>query len=64
MADLRALQKHIQEADETVALINKEETLLEWKPSDFPLLNNLKVEIEPYQKLFHLILKWQRAEKR
>lgn len=64
MTDLRALQKRIQEADETVALINKEETLLEWKQSDFPLLNNLKVEIEPYQKLFHLILKWQRTEKR
>ncbi|XP_054071997.1 dynein axonemal heavy chain 12 isoform X1 [Rissa tridactyla] len=64
VADLRALQKRIQEADETVALINKEETLLEWQLSDFPLLNNLKVEIEPYQKLFHLILKWERAEKR
>ena len=64
MSDLRALQKRIQEADETVALINKEESLLEWKLSDFPLLNNLKVDIEPYQKLFHLILKWQRTEKR
>ncbi|NXL48091.1 DYH7 protein, partial [Podilymbus podiceps] len=64
VVDLRALQKHIQDADETVALINKEETLLEWNLSDFPLLNNLKVEIEPYQKLFYLILKWQRTEKR
>ncbi|KAM6121199.1 LOW QUALITY PROTEIN: dynein axonemal heavy chain 12 [Pterocles gutturalis] len=64
VADLRALQKHIQEADETVALINKEETLLQWNLSDFPLLNELKVETEPYQKLFHLILKWQRTEKR
>uniref|UniRef100_A0A8D0KPK5 Dynein heavy chain linker domain-containing protein n=1 Tax=Strix occidentalis caurina TaxID=311401 RepID=A0A8D0KPK5_STROC len=64
LADLRALQKCIQEADETVALINKEEALLEWQLSDFPLLNDLKVEIEPYRKLFHLILKWQRTEKR
>ncbi|KAM6256904.1 dynein axonemal heavy chain 12 [Porphyrio hochstetteri] len=64
VADLRMLQKRIQEADEAVALINKEETLLEWKLSDFPLLNNLKVKIEPYQKLFYLILKWQRTEKR
>uniref|UniRef100_A0A8C0ZKV4 Dynein axonemal heavy chain 12 n=1 Tax=Cyanistes caeruleus TaxID=156563 RepID=A0A8C0ZKV4_CYACU len=43
----------------SLAALNKEETLLGWKPSEFPLLNNLKTEIEPYQKLFNLILKWQ-----
>ncbi|NXG35216.1 DYH7 protein, partial [Dromaius novaehollandiae] len=64
VTDLRALQKRIQEADETVAFINKEETLFKWKLTDFPLLNGVKVEIEPYQKLFGLILKWQRTEKR
>uniref|UniRef100_A0A8C3L4P8 Dynein axonemal heavy chain 12 n=1 Tax=Chrysolophus pictus TaxID=9089 RepID=A0A8C3L4P8_CHRPC len=64
VADLRALQKRIQEADDTVAFIHKEETLLKWKLSDFPLLSSLKIEVEPYQKLFHLILKWQRTEKR
>lgn len=64
MTDLRTLQKTIQDTDETVAALNKEETLLGWKPSEFPLLNNLKAEIEPYQKLFNLILKWQRTEKR
>ncbi|NWI88768.1 DYH7 protein, partial [Pitta sordida] len=64
VADVRTLQKTIQEADETVALINKEADLLAWKPSDFPVLNNIKADIEPYQKLFNLILKWQRTEKR
>uniref|UniRef100_G1N3W3 Dynein axonemal heavy chain 12 n=1 Tax=Meleagris gallopavo TaxID=9103 RepID=G1N3W3_MELGA len=64
VADLRALQKRIQEADDTVAFIHKEETLLKWRLSDFPLLSSLKIEVEPYQKLFHLILKWQRTEKR
>ncbi|NXE11184.1 DYH7 protein, partial [Lophotis ruficrista] len=63
-ADLRTIQKRIQEADETVAFINKEETLLDQSLSDFPLLNILKAEIEPYQKLFNLVLKWQRTEKR
>uniref|UniRef100_A0A8C9MKB7 Dynein axonemal heavy chain 12 n=1 Tax=Serinus canaria TaxID=9135 RepID=A0A8C9MKB7_SERCA len=47
------LQKAIQETDETVAALNKEEILLEWKPSEFPLLNNLRAEIEPYLKLFN-----------
>uniref|UniRef100_A0A672VFG6 Dynein axonemal heavy chain 12 n=1 Tax=Strigops habroptila TaxID=2489341 RepID=A0A672VFG6_STRHB len=64
VADVRTLQKHIQEADDTIAIINKEEALLEWKMSEFPALKILKTEIEPYQKLFHLILKWQRTEKR
>ncbi|NXM23807.1 DYH7 protein, partial [Oxyruncus cristatus] len=64
VADVRTLQKTIQDTDETVALINNEEILLGWKPSVFPILNNVKAEIEPYQKLFNLILKWQRTEKR
>ncbi|XP_054243607.1 dynein axonemal heavy chain 12 [Indicator indicator] len=64
VATLRVLQKRIQEADETIALINKEETLLQRQLSDFPLLSKLKVDIEPYQKLFTLILKWQQTEKR
>ncbi|NXY12857.1 DYH7 protein, partial [Atrichornis clamosus] len=64
VADLRTLQKTILDTDETVTALNKEETLLGWKPSDFPVLYSLKAEIEPYQKLFNLILKWQRTEKR
>uniref|UniRef100_A0A8D2NKF8 Dynein axonemal heavy chain 12 n=1 Tax=Zonotrichia albicollis TaxID=44394 RepID=A0A8D2NKF8_ZONAL len=39
--------------DETVAALNKEEILLGWKPSEFPLLNNLRADIEPYQRLFN-----------
>uniref|UniRef100_U3K1D6 Dynein axonemal heavy chain 12 n=1 Tax=Ficedula albicollis TaxID=59894 RepID=U3K1D6_FICAL len=58
------LQKTIQDTDETLAALNKEETLLGWKPSEFPVLNNLKTGIEPYHKLFNLILRWQRTERR
>uniref|UniRef100_A0A8C8RTS4 Dynein heavy chain linker domain-containing protein n=1 Tax=Pelusios castaneus TaxID=367368 RepID=A0A8C8RTS4_9SAUR len=64
VTDMRALQKRIQEAEETVAFINKEETLFSWELTEYPVLENLKVNIEPYQKLFVLILKWQRTEKR
>uniref|UniRef100_A0A8B9Q220 Dynein axonemal heavy chain 12 n=1 Tax=Apteryx owenii TaxID=8824 RepID=A0A8B9Q220_APTOW len=64
VTDVRALQKCIQEADETITFINKEETLFKRKLTEFPLLSHVKVEIEPYQKLFGLILKWQRTEKR
>uniref|UniRef100_A0A7M4FPW0 Dynein axonemal heavy chain 12 n=1 Tax=Crocodylus porosus TaxID=8502 RepID=A0A7M4FPW0_CROPO len=64
VTDMRALQKRIQEADEAVAFINKEERLFKWELTEYPVLENLKVNTEPYQKLFGLILKWQRTEKR
>lgn len=61
---MRTLQKRIQDADETVAFINKEEKLVNWEITEYPDLETLKVNIEPYQKLFVFILKWQRTEKR
>uniref|UniRef100_A0A8D2L0F3 Dynein axonemal heavy chain 12 n=1 Tax=Varanus komodoensis TaxID=61221 RepID=A0A8D2L0F3_VARKO len=64
VTDMRALQKRIQDADEAVAFINKEEKLLNWELTEYPDLETLKVNIEPYQKLFVFILKWQRTEKR
>jgi dynein heavy chain len=30
----------------------------------YPELDKLKVNIEPYQKFFNFVLKWQRTEKR
>ncbi|XP_048346084.1 dynein axonemal heavy chain 12 isoform X2 [Sphaerodactylus townsendi] len=64
VTDMRALQKRIQEAEEMVAFINKEEVLFNWEQTEYPDLETLKVTIEPYQKLFAFILKWQRTEKR
>lgn len=61
---MRALQKRIQDADEAVAFINKEEGLFKWDLTEYPDLETLKISIEPYQKLFVFILKWQRTEKR
>uniref|UniRef100_A0A8C5TGG8 Dynein axonemal heavy chain 12 n=1 Tax=Malurus cyaneus samueli TaxID=2593467 RepID=A0A8C5TGG8_9PASS len=64
VTDLRTLQKALQDTGDAIVALNKEEILLGWKRTEFPLLNHLKTEIEPYQKLFNLILKWQRTEKR
>ncbi|XP_060622080.2 dynein axonemal heavy chain 12 [Anolis sagrei] len=64
VTDMRTLQKRLQDADEAVAFINKEEKLLNWELTEYPDLETLKVNIEPYQKLFVFILKWQRTEKR
>ena len=64
VTDVRQLQKRIQESEEAVQLINKEEELFKWELTKYPELDKLKVNIEPYQKFFNLVLKWQRTEKR
>uniref|UniRef100_A0A8C4T2P1 Dynein axonemal heavy chain 12 n=1 Tax=Erpetoichthys calabaricus TaxID=27687 RepID=A0A8C4T2P1_ERPCA len=62
--DARNVQKHLQEAEDMIAFINKEEGLYKWDQTNYPELDTLKVNIEPYQKLFGTILKWQKSEKR
>lgn len=64
MNDVRTVQKRLQEAEESISFINKEETLCKWDQTIYPEVESLKVSIEPYQKLFALVLKWQRTEKR
>ncbi|MGH0152041.1 UNVERIFIED_CONTAM: hypothetical protein FKN15_073256 [Acipenser sinensis] len=62
--DVRTVQIRLQEAEESISFINKEETLYKWDQTFYPEVESLKVSIEPYQKLFALVLKWQRTEKR
>ncbi|XP_031217595.1 dynein heavy chain 12, axonemal [Mastomys coucha] len=64
VADVRQLQKRIQESEEAVQFINKEEELFKWELTKYPELEKLKVTIEPYQKFFNFVLRWQRTEKR
>uniref|UniRef100_A0A8C7T925 Dynein axonemal heavy chain 12 n=1 Tax=Oncorhynchus mykiss TaxID=8022 RepID=A0A8C7T925_ONCMY len=55
---------NISDAEEAIDFINKEETLYKWDLSSYPVVEVIKESIEPYQKLFGLVLKWQRTEKR
>ncbi|XP_072866108.1 dynein axonemal heavy chain 12 isoform X6 [Chlorocebus sabaeus] len=64
VTDVRQLQKRVQESEEAVQFINKEEELFKWELTKYPELDKLKVNIEPYQKFFNFVLKWQRSEKR
>nr|XP_060483981.1 dynein axonemal heavy chain 12 [Panthera onca] len=64
VTDVRQLQKRIQESEEAVQFINKEEELFKWELTKYPELDKLKVNIEPYHKFFNFVLKWQRTEKR
>lgn len=62
--DVRTVQKRLQEIEESIVFINKEEALYNWDLTVYPEVDMIKENIDPYQKLFGLVLKWQRTEKR
>ncbi|XP_052396332.1 dynein axonemal heavy chain 12 [Carassius gibelio] len=63
-SDVRTVQKRIQDIEESIVFINKEEALYKWDQTTYPEVEVIKESIEPYQKLFSLVLKWQRTRKR
>ncbi|KAJ8257940.1 hypothetical protein GJAV_G00191390 [Gymnothorax javanicus] len=64
VADVKGVQKWIQEAEDSIAFINKEEKLYEWELTSYPILETIKENLDPYHKLFGFILKWQKTEKK
>lgn len=42
----------------------QEEELFKWTPTTYPELEVLSHSLEPYQRLFTTILRWQKTEKR
>uniref|UniRef100_T1IWC0 AAA+ ATPase domain-containing protein n=1 Tax=Strigamia maritima TaxID=126957 RepID=T1IWC0_STRMM len=62
-ADVKTLQKRLQDFRELADEINLEEALFKIPPTTFPELDNLFCILDPFSKLFNLIMKWQRAEK-
>ncbi|TRZ01398.1 hypothetical protein DNTS_018422, partial [Danionella cerebrum] len=63
-SDVRTVQKRIQDIEESIDFINKEEALYKWEKTSYPEVGVIKETIEPYQKLFNFVLKWQRARKK
>lgn len=62
--DVRTMQKRLQDAEEFIVFINKEEALYKWDQTVYPEVENIKENLESYQKLFSLVLKWHKTEKR
>ncbi|KAM6924384.1 dynein axonemal heavy chain 12 [Xenentodon cancila] len=62
--DVGTVQKLLQEAEETIVVINKEESFYKLELTCYPEVEVMKEDIAPYQKLFGFILKWQRMENR
>ena len=42
----------------------QEEDLFKWEQTTYPDVDYINVAIEPYQKLFAAVVKWQRSEKK
>uniref|UniRef100_A0A8C4EEV4 Dynein axonemal heavy chain 12 n=1 Tax=Dicentrarchus labrax TaxID=13489 RepID=A0A8C4EEV4_DICLA len=64
VTDVRTVQKLLQEAEEMIVSINKEEAFYKWDTTCYPEVEVIKDRIEPYQKLFGNVLKWQLTENR
>ncbi|CAK8689424.1 unnamed protein product [Clavelina lepadiformis] len=62
--DTRTIQKKVAEAQEQITFINKEEALFKWEVTSYPIVEQIQTSLEPFQKLYGTVLKWQKAEKR
>ncbi|CAH1783738.1 unnamed protein product, partial [Owenia fusiformis] len=62
--DVRAVQKRLVDAQEQIEWVNKEELLYKYPVSVYPDVEEITLAVEPFTKLFNVVLKWQRAEKK
>ena len=62
--DVQQVQKRLLDVQDHIAAVNKEEELFNVEISTFSDLEQIQLQVEPYQKLFTISLKWQRSEKK
>ena len=64
VGDARAVQKRLGDAQEQIVWINKEEALYKFQITQFPEVDEISNTVEPYIKVFQVVNKWQRSEKK
>ena len=64
LVDLCSLQKRLVEIGDQVVQINKEEELFKWELSTYPQIEAISSSMDPYQRLFSTVHRWQKAEKK
>ena len=62
--DVRAVQKRLADAQELIEWVNKEEALYKYPVSKFSEVGEITSSIDPFMRLFQVVFKWQRAEKK
>ena len=64
LQDVRAVQKRLTDAQEQIVWLNKEEVLYKQATTQFNDIEEIAGLIDPFFKLFQVVLRWQRAEKK
>lgn len=62
--DVRNVQKRIVEAEKLIDWIRNEEVQFKMAKSEFPVVETIKANLDPYARLFNTVLKWQKIEKK
>ena len=62
--DVRSMQKRLADVQDQIAWLNKEEELYKFKLTQFPEVEEITTSIDPYMRLFQVVSKWQRSEKK
>lgn len=62
--DVRSVQKRITECLVDIQWVNKEEGLFNMPPTEFPEVEEISIALDPFQRLFSVVQKWQKAEKK
>lgn len=62
--DVRNVQKRLTDVAEQIVWVNKEEGLYKFQISQFPEVDEITTMIDPYMRLFQVVSKWQRSEKK
>ncbi|ELU12017.1 hypothetical protein CAPTEDRAFT_196412 [Capitella teleta] len=62
--DVRAVQKRLVDACEQIEWIKKEEKLYKYPISNFTEPDEITTSLDPFMRLFQVVFKWQRAERK
>ena len=72
--EVRMIQNKLKSIEDTICWINQEEALFKFPQSSYQDVGDIntiqsgegkmKVNIEPYARLFNTVLKWQKAQKK
>ena len=62
--DVRAVQRRLDTCREQIEWVNKEEQLYKYPVSKFPEVDEITTAVEPFMRLFQVVHKWQRADKK
>jgi len=57
--DTKNVTKRINDAEKLIDWIRNEEVQFKLPKSEFPLVETIKAQLDPYSRLFNTVLKWQ-----